>query len=80
MTAIQFEQGRFYCVDNEGVLRVIACTRDWQLVTLLRHDTHRSLMRCCVLDDVTVAVSAKYGGVLIYRSLYPVVVTRRPHA
>ena len=80
MTSIQYEQGRFYCVDNDGVIRVIACTRDWQLVTLLRHDTHRSLMRSCVLDDVTVAASDKYGSVLIYRSLYPVGVGRAPHA
>lgn len=79
MTSIQYEQGRFCCVDNDGVVRIIACTRDWQLVTVLRHDTHRSLMRSCMLDDATVAVSDKYGSILIYRSLYPVAAAALPH-
>ena len=72
MTSIHYEQSRYYCTDNEGVIHIIATSPDFQLTPILRHETHRSLMRSCVLDDVTLAVSDKYGDILVYRSLFPV--------
>ena len=77
MTSIHYEQNRFYCTDNEGVIHVIATSPDYQLTSILRHETHRSLMRSCVLDDVTMAVSDKYGDILVYRSLFPVAPSRK---
>lgn len=71
MTDIHFENNRFYIIDNTGVISVIQYAMN-HLSLILRHETHRSLMRCCVIDDISVAVGDKYGNILIYRSLFPV--------
>ena len=62
----------FYLTDNSGVISIIRCSSKWALTLVLRHHTHRSLLRSCVIDDITLAVSDKYGNILIYRSFYPV--------
>ena len=62
----------FYLTDNSGVISIIRCSSKWSLTLVLRHHTHRSLLRSCVIDDITLAVSDKHGNILIYRSFYPV--------
>ena len=71
VTDIISNRGLFYIVDNTGVITIVGTNANSSFI-LLKHSTNRSLMRCCLLDPLTLAVSDKFGNILIYRSIFPV--------
>ena len=70
---------RIYLTDNAGVISFYFLTPKFQPCLVLRHFTHRSVMRSVVLDDITMAVADKYGNLIILRSMFDVMVIEVSH-